>query len=542
MLTIHGSSDESSSLSSTISLMSSKIASTQDSSAETPSEGILTTSESSSPSSLSEQEEEQKVRDQISNDLKTWQEKVAKAADKGIEDLKERMKEISDHQIGSQVRGVGEALLIQLEESVDSETRKLKGIINRAVNSLPAELDGEVVGRAENEVAQAVRTAGLVIKPRAQSLRSWKQTFDQETSSLVNAASESTLDVINGIRDLGLQEIGMRWAWMEGVTYKDWAKYHALKDTFNEWHKEVETMAMGHENVREAKSAAEGIESRWMTIAEDAAEELARLKEVGMWKIHSQDSSEDFSTRIMPAKVALGAGKLVEKVQSAGGFVSETLEESTFVEKAGDASQYLSEAIIGSSTAVGERIQSSVRSKASKLSEAVLGVQQPIVGSVVSAASEKAKQAATDVTRAVVGTPAPLHESIISSVSTSASSMASQASKKVFAGAMAQNIPERVPIFDDLINEDDDTAYSERLQKIVAHASDKYADVSRAVSEALLKPKNTQASAESFTSLASQRYSQALAAASEVLYGKEPGTGESIASIASSRYAEAVAA
>ena len=39
----------------------------------------------------------------------------------------------------------------------------------------------------------------------------------------------STLEVLDGIRDLGLQEIGMRWAWMEGVTYKHWAKYHDLK-------------------------------------------------------------------------------------------------------------------------------------------------------------------------------------------------------------------------------------------------------------------------------------------------------------------------
>lgn len=353
---------------------------------------------------------------------------------------------------------------------------------------------------------------------------------------------------------------------MEGVTYKDWSNYHSVKKTFDQWRNEVEAVAKDHPNLLKALSSAEDIEARGMAIAEDAAKELIRLKEVGMWKVRSVDTSDDFTTRIMPAKVALAGQKIVDKASSASekgfgttqGTVDSIVSEATL--KASDASRF------------GDSILSSV---SSQISQAAYGTPQPKMESVVSAASKKAEQAVNSASEAIVGTPAPVYESVASKISRSvasassavsdalsssstrlsksassvvsfmsdsASSAASQPSKKVFGGAVAQEVEDRVPIFEDVIDEDDDNAYSAKLENLINKAGDKYSDVTRAVSEALIGSTTTQAAIESITSVASEQYSSALEAASRVLYGTSMGTAEILSSVASSRYAQAVSA
>ena len=673
---------EASSLSSSLSSVASSVASAY--ATGPPNQSTTATSEAASaiPSLTPEQEAEQ-VQEKIANDLRNWQEKFAKAADKGTDDLQERVKDITDRQVERQVQGVGEALLVQLEQSSSSEIAKLKKAIIKIVQSIPeVGSDGDIES-AEEDLSKATRSAGLAVKDKAQALRSWKQKYDEETHSLVSAASESTLEVIDNIRDLGLQEIGMRWAWMEGVTYKDWSKYHDMKKTFAEWRSEVETVAKDHDGLKTAKQAGDDVESRGMGTAEDTAKELSRLKEVGRWKIQARDASEDFSTKYVPAKAAAAGQKVMEKISSASesvvgtsqgsmeslasqasqgvadaatgissqivgtqpgiveqaatkmsaavGRISQPVHESVASvasEKATEATSKISDAasaasekatdvtsnaaeiasgatskasemaseissvaseqvdgfklkfvstaskasagVVGTQQPIGDSIISAAISKAS---EAVVGTQQPMTASVVSAASKKLNQASSMASEQIIGTPAPMHESIASeaskslhsaasavseaipgsstpvtenissaasSVSSSASSVASKASQKVFAGAMAQRVEMREPVLDDVVNDDD--TYSEKLQSMVSQAGDKYADITRAVSDALLQPTSTQGSVESITSIASEQYSRALAAASSVLYGTEQGTGESVMSVASGKYSEAVAA
>ena len=484
------------------------------------------------------------------------------------------MKEISEQQIKSQIFGVGEALIVQLEETSISELTKLKKTIIKIVKSLPISNSKTDTETAEEELAKATRSAGLAIKGKAQALRSWKQGMDQETQTLINAASESTLEVIDNIRDLGLQEIGMRWAWMEGVTYKDWANYNLLKKTFDEWRQEVAAVARNHEGLQKVAEAGNKIEHRGMSTAEEAAKELSRLKEIGKWKIQAADATDDFSTKYIPPAVAAASQKIVENANSASGRILDTSRgtaESIVSEasrKGREAASRVSSTIIGTEPGIAERA-------GSRISQAVPGSQKPIAQSVVSAAFRKADQVASDVSDALIGTPIPAYESIaskasesvasavsdashsvygsstplsdkaqssVSSVGSSASSVINKASRKIFAGAMAQKVGNRKPILDDVISDEEDTTYSEKLQGIVNQAGDKYADLTRAVSEALLRPTNAQGSIESVTSVAAEQYSSALAAASSVLYGTQKGTAESAASIASEKYAEAVAA
>ena len=522
---------------------------------QTPSFASTTESSAASVSSSATPEEEaRQTREKIETDLRNWQEKFAKAADTGTEDLKERVKEITERQIKSQVHGVGEALVTQLEETSRSELANLKKEIQALVMKLPEEYDDTDLGRASLSLSRATRHAGVTVKDKAQSLRTWKENFDKETQSLVSAASESTLDVIDNIRDLGLQEIGLRWAQMEGVTYKDWSKYHEVKKTFDEWREKVEAVAKGHGGLQKAKEAGEEIESKGMACAEKTAKELARLKEVGQWKIEARDVSDDFSAKYMPAAAAAGAQKVMDLGSSASkyvvgtsqGVVESAISEAT--EKASGAASSASSAAVGAEPGVVEQASSSVVDAASgasdRANEAVISTAKPKAESIVSAAKDKANQVASDGSKTVVGTPAPAGSasSGASSVISSASSVASQASKKVYGGAMAQKVGEQKPILDDVFSDDDDATYSEKMQSMVNLAGDRFADVTKAVSEALMKATTTQGTVESASSVAEEQYSKALAAASSVLYGTETGAIESATSVAAGKYAQAVEA
>lgn len=544
------------SLSSSVSSISSSLASAVES--ETSEGKPAGSSETTSSATAGSKTDDEEVRQKITDDLKNWQEKFAKAADKGSEDLEQRVKDISERQIESQVRGVGEALFIQLEEAAKSEIRKLKSLIVSLAEGLPEAPGDEDYAKADENLSKATRQAGLNLKNKAQAIRDWKENFDRETQSLVSAASESTLDVIDNIRDLGLQEIGMRWAWMEGVTYKDWSKYHSVKKTFDEWRKEVEAVATEHDGLRKASEAGADIESKGMAVAEDSAQELRRLKEVGSWKIQAVDYSDDFSNGFIPPAVARQGQKAIKQASSASEKILGSAQgtgasvSSQVSGAAAGAASSASSVVIG--TAPGyvehanskfgegnaqvniENIVAAAKDKGQQVSgqavEAFIGTHAPAPEFTTSEASKSVSSASSAISQAVPKPSTPLSES--------ASSATNAASKKVYGGAMAQAVKEQKPILDDLV--DEDATYSEKLQSMVGEAGDKYADVTRAVSEALLKATSTQGTAESVASAANEQYSQALAAASKALYGTEQGAAESVTSVASEKYSEAVAA
>lgn len=458
------------------------------------------------------------VEKKIKEDVRTWQTKFATGADKGAEELDERVNDITKRQIEAQVDGVGKSYLTQLEESAKSNLGSVKLSIIEIVQSTSADSTEEELEEAYEQAIGKVRAAGLTVREKAIRVRDWKRQYDIDTFRLVKAASDSTLRVLDSISDLGLQELGMKWAWTNGVTYQDWKLYHKLRTTFGEWRREVQDIAMKHEGLDKSKEASEDLENKAMDVASDTAKELARLKEVARWKIWAQDSSQDFSNREVPARAAKVAQQVMDKVE----------------EKVDD----IKSAVTGSSQGTIESVVSEASKSAEDLSSSV--------SSAASAGSDKADEAVSKASEAIIGTPPPLHESVASEASSSIESVASAASeaaespKKVWGGAMAQQIVEaREPVLDDDL---DDESATEKIQKVLNDVNDQAAEISRAISEALLRPTSTQNSVESVTSLASEQYEKAMSAASSALYGPEVGVGESLANEASARYSQAVTA
>jgi hypothetical protein len=507
----------------------------------------------------------EELRAQLTNDLRKWQTKFATAADKGSEDLEQRVGEITKRQIESSVKGHGRALVVKLEETADTTVANLKSFVKRTVESIPEDATEEDLMSAHEKCSAKTRELGLSVKEKAQDVRAWKATYDQETDSLVQAAVRSTVEVLEKIHGLGLQEVGMRWAWLDGVTYNDWQNYHKLRSTLDEWQAEVEAVGARHDGLLLAHEEAKKLEDEAMDISARMVNELVRLKDVAKWKIWANDASEDFTNKVVPARVfkaaqeassqvseavqgsstpvtesvassiESAASQASEAIQAASSQVSEAVEAapSQASSAASSVSSQVSDAVHGSSTPLSESVASSIESISSQASEAVLGSETPLAEGAASSVSSKLSQAQAKASHAAAE-------------GASAASAAYESPKKVFGGANAQIIAEaKQVIFDEPLDDDEDddnVAKVDQIQNIVADAGHRAEELSRAVSEALLGPSKTQGTVESATSLASEQYERALAAASSALYGTQQPVVESATSVASERFAQAVTA
>jgi hypothetical protein len=461
------------------------------------------------------------LREKLNEDLRNWQTKFATAADKGAEDLEARVDEITKRQVENGVEGHGAALIVQLEETAETTVANFKTFIKQTVKSLPENPAEEDLESAYETCVAKTRELGLAVKEKAQAVRNWKAAYDQETDSLVRAAVQSTVEVLDKVYGLGLQEVGMRWAWLDGVTYKDWQKYHKLRNTLTEWEAEVEAVGSRHDGLKTAHDAATKLEDKAMSTASTMVSELVRLKDVSKWKIWAEDASDDFSDQKVPARVYKAAQQAMENVE--------------------DASSKASAAIIGSETPATESIASAVKQSvsdaASKVSDTIIGSETPASESLASAIKSQASRASSAASGAVKAGEAAISETVKDTAS-----IASRAPKKVFGGAMAQVVAEaKQPIFDESLDDDEET-YSEKVNSMVVEAGNRASELTRAISEALLRPTKTQGSVGSVTSLASEQYAKALAAASSVLYGTEQQSVESATSLASEQFARAVTA
>ncbi|EAT82832.2 hypothetical protein SNOG_09567 [Parastagonospora nodorum SN15] len=507
-----------------------------DPSSSTASDGVETKPSATRP--VKSQPTGEELKKMLNEDLRKWQTKFATAADKGSEDLEQRVAEITKRQVESGVKGHGRALVVKLEETADSTVASLKSFIKRTVESVPEDATDEDLEAAHAKCSAKTRELGLSVKERAQDVRAWKANYDQETDSLVKAAVKSTVVVLDKIHGLGLQEVGMRWAWLDGVTYQDWQNYHKLRTTLDEWQAEVEAVGSQHDGLRIAHEEAKKLEDEAMEASTRMVSELIRLKDVAKWKLWANDATDDFSNKPVPARVYKAAQQVSSQVSEAIQGSSTPISESV-ASAISSASSQASEAIQAAPSHASE----AASSLSSGASEAIQGSSTPLSESAASSIESLSSQAS----EALLGSETPIAESVASSVS-SAASAAYESPKKVFGGANAQILAEaKQVIFDEPLDDgddDDDTVakYSRKLQNVVADAGDRAEELSRAVSEALLGATKTQGTVESATSLASEQYERALAAASSVLYGTQQPVVESATSVASERFAQAVTA
>ncbi|PLB33948.1 uncharacterized protein BDW47DRAFT_113126 [Aspergillus candidus] len=247
--------------------------------------------------SWSPEEKAADARARIDSDISTWQERFIVAADQGAKDLADQIENLVEEYTKSDAKAYGESLATALNTTIESELTAAKSRMNELAGFLPFEDAPEEEEVAQEEFAKDIREAAITIRDHAHALREWHRSFDQELVGRVSTIVKSTLNVLDSVRDVGLQEIGIRWASMDEVTYKDWARYHALKTRFEDWKDEFNTAGLQNSKLEELRIVADEILSYGMDTAEAAAKELARLKDVGKWKIAAREVNDDFETR-----------------------------------------------------------------------------------------------------------------------------------------------------------------------------------------------------------------------------------------------------
>ncbi|KAM0346387.1 hypothetical protein ACHAPU_005450 [Fusarium lateritium] len=341
------------------------------------------------PATENETEKRRKAREMVAQDLETWQTKFATQADEGATDLEERVDDIAKRMIEENVNVNGKQLFNDLEATIDQELKTLRAKISSLAGS-----NGDSAG-ANEKIVSSVRSSGMAIKQKAQAIRQWRQTYDKELQETVVTVADVHFQVLDETRNLALQQIGMRWAWTDAITYKDWAKYHELKATLNEWTEQLKQLIVTHPALLEAQDASARVEDEGMEIASGAAKELARLKEVARWKVSAGDSSDNFDSDAM-------------KLAAEQAIAAKEADEQTPAEE-DNATSSLSEA---------------VEEATSQASE----VEQELEDYVASIAEPVKEQASS-----VVGEPGVI-EKATSAVSSSAESIASDASSLVFEG------------------------------------------------------------------------------------------------------------
>ncbi|KAJ3561430.1 hypothetical protein NPX13_g8948 [Xylaria arbuscula] len=473
-----------------------------------------------------------------------WQDKFTKVAEEGAAEIEDSVDEISADMIENHAKTVGRSLVSQLEATVHSELDGLKKAIIRILEN------GSNDSKAtDDKVAAAVRSAGLKIKENAQSIRDWRQNYERQTEIAVTKAAEEHFSIIERTRDLALQKIGMKWAWMDGVTYKDWQKYHQLRARFEEWTDELKRLITTHPGLVEAQIAGTDVEGQGMAIAQEAASELGRLKQVAGWKATAEDFTDDFDSSRMQLAADAAEKRIADAAESA------RLAAEEVAQKARTGAESLSE-VASKALLTGDNVAEDLDTSALPPMESL--ATEP-TGSATDLSSESSSQTSqNEPTNAAepldlpsssdpVDGPEQMEETILESADLPIHTIDEQATptpvKPALFGAAAESVPARKPVLDDDVLSSASSAFSVAQSNVpasitsaaqsaytaaLAGAADQYSRAMSAVSVQISgepKPAHEEmlssVSSGYFSAIAAanSRLNQALTAASENVYG-----------------------
>ncbi|RBR04110.1 hypothetical protein FVER53590_05553 [Fusarium verticillioides] len=534
------------------------------------------------PPTENESEKRRKAREMVAQDLETWQTKFATQADEGATDLEERVDEIAKRMIEENVNINGQKLFDDLETTID---RELTGLRNKIVELAGTNADGADVNQ---QIVTAVRSSGMAIKQKAQAIRQWRQSYDQELQETVVTVADVHFQVLDETRNLALQQIGMRWAWTDGITYKDWAKYHELKRTLNEWTEQLKQLIVTHPALLEAQDAAARVEDEGMEIASVAAKELARLKDIARYKVAAGDTSDNFDIEALKLAAEQAAAAKQAEAQtpveddSAASSLSEVVEEAT--SQAEEAEQNLEDFVASIAEPIEEEASEVAESASESVSSASSVFDEPnIIEKATSAVSSSAESIASDASSlifegeesasSIAKEASETVESLSSTASESAAPVIGEASSELSEVVeSATNVAKSedsisngseepleagdkeplVEIEEDPLTHRDETPLSEQHEHVkpaflgaaaqeVPHRQivlDDYVDTD-AIASATDAAQSVYSNA---VSRASEQYSSALSVVSAQIYGTPKPVHEQLLSSVSSSYDQAVSA
>lgn len=465
------------------------------------------------------EEVREKAAKEVAADLELWQGKFTKAADDSAVEIEERVAEITDSLIKEQAEVIGKPLVLQLEKTATAELTTLKKML---LAILKKHKDTKDRAQFDEEVAAAVRATGLKIRDQAQAIRTWRTTYEDGVHSAVTELAEEHIRILEGIRDLALQKLGMKWAWMDGITYKDWQKFHALRDRLDEWTEDLKRLVATHPGIEKAQTAAADVENEGMAIAGETAQALAVLKQVATWKATATDFTDNFDAEAMEQAAEAAQQQAAEAIRAAAAAVEEGAQ--AVLGKVEEGAESVSEAMSEGVSSAEPKESTAATPAAEK------DTDTSAVPPMESMASEPTHSASD-----VVDGPEQVDETIVAAPEEpSSAGSATPSVKSAMFGAAAQSVPSRKPILDDY--EDDiipdigsvTSAAQAAYTNAIAQAADKYSSAMSIASvqvhgepkpaheEAISSVRNAYFDA---MATANSRLQSAMTAASEGVYG-----------------------
>lgn len=487
-------------------------------------EAPLDTQSKSSETPKTKEEVRQLAAKTVAEDLELWQGKFTQVAEEGALEIEDRVDEISARMIEHHSKTMGKSLVKQLETTVRSELEDLK----KAIIDILENGKNDYKER-DDKVASAVRGAGLTIKNKAQNIRDWRHSYEQETEIAVTKAVEEHFSILEQTRDLALQKIGMKWAWMDGVTYKDWQNYHQLKDRFEVWIQDLKRLITTHPGLTAAQTAGADIENEGMAIAHEAAVELGRLKQVAAWKAIAEDFTDDFDSETMQlaaeaAEKRIGDAAINQAVTS-DDTVSESADNISSASADSKETEELDTSALPPLESLADEPTSSALSPESSSTRDAKSTSTPVDESTSAATPIEALPSSDPIDG-----PEQMKETILESSDLPIHSIVEQVApttvKSALFGAAAESVPTRQPIFDD------DAISSAASSVLSVAGSDVPASITSAANSAY-----TAAIAR-----AADQYSRAMSAVSVQVSGEPKPAHEEMFSSVSNGYFSAMAA
>ena len=430
----------------------------------------------------------EEAKEIIKSDLHTYSAKFSTTSLKTLSELETQIDEICDKAIRSNHKAVVNDIA-ELEKLVEKGTRDLKAEVVELASHLSPDSTSEEKAVSQEQLFAATRHLGTQIRDNAQLVRKDAEKYLAKVYDDVSEAADQKLEILDGVNNAGMQELGMKWAWMDWVSYKDWAKYHELKKEMRESRTAIIKSAESNEKLRElTKWVEDEWEGKATEIAKNAAEQLKTIKKIGKKKIELADASEDFTDGHIPVAAKRAGQQVLKSADRLKAALQSEEEEEESVE---------------------DKVLDAIDDVKSKIEQAVGGTSScaPVVESIASVAAEAVEKATARVVNARV--PGGVEAGFVS------------AAEKV------------------IYDRDEDSV----VDAVKSRLSEASKAVSQAIQEAMDRATATSepSAAESAQSRAKELHGSALYAASSILYGTPTPVTEMF-SIATDKYSAAVAA
>ncbi|KAF3911678.1 hypothetical protein AA313_de0202968 [Arthrobotrys entomopaga] len=220
----------------------------------------------------------------VEADLASWTAKFEEGGVKASAEVISNLDELCDKAMEDQ-----SPKTIKLLEDLDARiSKEFKDFEGELLNLLDSSAEHKsIMTKYDSLVGRHLSNLKAKHDQIVEQTQSFLMDTYQNTAKIVDAAL-ADMDILH---DTGMQELGMKWAWMDGVTYKDWAKYHELKQTFGSHKTKVIRSGQSHKGLREVTDYVKTVDEAAADTLKVAEEEFEKLEKLGRKRLKDAEAA-----------------------------------------------------------------------------------------------------------------------------------------------------------------------------------------------------------------------------------------------------------